>query len=127
MTLQHLENAKALPLSTDPPGQDALAALIIDLQARGLRVEVPMERRQGGAGPADAGQLWVGGYSLTVPTDSETAKHSPYLLKAEDQGYGIYRDGVRLADAHAQARPKFYDLKTADGIPYEKIALLHLD
>lgn len=106
---------------------NALAALIIDLQARGLRVEVPIEGRRGGAGPADSGQLWVGGYSLTVPTQNATAADSPYLLKAEDQEYGIYRDGVRLADAHAQPRPRFYDLQTADGVPYWKIALLHLD
>ena len=116
------------PSADLPVGErDALAKLIVDLQYRGLRVEVPIERRQGGAGPADSGQLWVGGYSLTVPTDSESAKNSPYVLRPEDQGYGIYRDGIRLADAHAQARPKFYDLTTADGIPYEKIGLLHLD
>jgi len=110
------------------PEANALAALIIDLQARGLRVESPIEGRRGGAGPADSGQLWVGGYSLTVPTDNTTAADSPYLLKAEDQEqYGIYRDGVRLADAHGQPRPRFYDRQTADGIPYWKIALLHLD
>jgi radical SAM protein (TIGR04043 family) len=133
MTAQYVGNpvfgrrSMTPPTDRSPGEQNALAELIVDLQARGLRVEVPLERRQGGAGPADSGQLWVGGYSLTVPTDSESAKHSPYVLKAEDQGYGIYRDTVRLADAHAQARPRFYDLKTADGIPYEKIALLHLD
>ncbi len=110
---------------------DALAALIIDLQAKGLRIEVPLEGRfegrRGGAGPSDCGQLWVGGYSVTVPTDNSIAADSPYLLKPEDQGYGIYRDGVRLADAHGQARPRFYDLQTADGIPYWKIGRLHLD
>lgn len=113
--------------SLSAAADEALAALILDLQARGLRVEVPMEGRRGGAGPSDSGQLWVGGYSVTVPTDNATAVHSPYLLKAEDQGYGIYRDGVRLADAHAQARPRFYDLSTAEGVPYWQIALLHLD
>lgn len=140
MTTQYIGNpgrgATAADIGADrhEPGghvsavaDEALAALILDLQARGLRLEVPMEGRRGGAGPSDSGQLWVGGYSLTVPTDNATAVHSPYLLKAEDQGYGIYRDGVRLADAHAQARPRFYDLTTADGIPYWQIALLHLD
>lgn len=140
MTARHLDDpvlpreatGGGVPLpvpGTGHPGADeeTLAALIIDLQSRGLRVEVPLERRHGGAGPADSGQLWVGGYSVTVPTESATAQESPYVLKAEDQGYGIYRDGIRLADAHAQARPHYYDLETADGVPYWKIALLHLD
>lgn len=107
--------------------QTALAELLVDLQARGLRMESRIEGRRGGAGPSDSGQLWVGGYSLTVPTDNATAADSPYVLKPEDDGYGIYRDGVRLADAHGQERPRYYDLQTADGIPYWKIGLLHLD
>jgi radical SAM protein (TIGR04043 family) len=105
----------------------ALAGLVIDLQARGLRVEVPLERRQGGAGPSDSGMLWVGGFPVTVPTDSALAQASPYVLKAEDEGFAVYREGERLAEATTQRRPRFYDLTTADGIPYWKIALLHLD
>src|ERR1022692_1215591 len=45
-----------------------LAHLIAELQGYGLRTEVPMERRQGGAGPADAGMLWVGRFAPTGPT-----------------------------------------------------------
>ncbi|MDQ4097492.1 MAG: MSMEG_0568 family radical SAM protein, partial [Actinomycetota bacterium] len=52
---------------------------------------------------------------------------SPYVLRPEDDGYGIYRDGVRLAAAAGTPRPRYYDMVTADGIPYWKIALLHLD
>src|SRR5512132_4080252 len=99
---------------------DALATLIVDLQARGLRVEVPLERRQGGAGPSDSGMLWVGGFPVTVPTDNAVAAGSPYVLKAEDSGYAIFRGRERLAAASTQKRPRFYDLSTADGIPYWK-------
>ncbi|HEV7193846.1 MAG TPA: MSMEG_0568 family radical SAM protein [Jatrophihabitantaceae bacterium] len=104
-----------------------LATLVVDLQARGLRVEVPLERRQGGAGPSDSGMLWVGGFRVTAPTDNAAASDSPYVLKAEDDGYAIFRGTQRLAAASAQQRPRFYDLSTADGIPYWKIGLLHLD
>jgi radical SAM protein (TIGR04043 family) len=104
-----------------------LADLVVDLQARGLRVEVPLERRSGGAGPTDSGMLWVGGTPITVPTDNATAADSPYVLKAEDDGYAIFEGGRRLAGASTQRRPRFYDLSTADGIPYWKIGLLHLD
>jgi len=105
----------------------SLANLVVDLQARGLRVEAPLERRQGGAGPTDSGMLWVGGFPITVPTDNATAAGSPYVLKAEDDGYAIFEGSQRLATASPQQRPRFYDLTTADGIPYWKIGLLHLD
>ena len=65
--------------------------------------------------------------AATVPTGTAWADASPYVLRQEDEGYGIYRDGERLAGATAGQRPRFYDLSTADGVPYWKIALLHLD
>jgi radical SAM protein (TIGR04043 family) len=112
-------------LHDEPPS--SLATLIVDLQARGLRVEVPLERRQGGAGPTDSGMLWVGGIPVTVPTENAIAADSPYVLRAEDTGYAVFRGSERLVAAAAQQRPRFYDLTTADGIPYWKIGLLHLD
>jgi radical SAM protein (TIGR04043 family) len=105
-----------------------VAALITDLQSRGLRVESrPVERRSGGAGPSDSGLLWIEGVAVTVPTGTSWAEASPYVLREEDQGYGIYRDDERLAAATTGQRPRYYDLETADGVPYWKIALLHLD
>ncbi len=112
------------------PGSRAdgkLAHLITQLQGRGLRVEVPLESRQGGAGPADAGMLWIGGFAATVPTGAHYARTSPYVLRAEDDGWAVYRDGERLAAAEPARRPRYYDLATADGVPYWQIALLHLD
>ena len=104
-----------------------LARLITELQGHGLRVEVPLESRQGGAGPADAGMLWVDGFAATVPTGAHYAQTSPYVLRAEDDGWAIYRGGERLASAEPSRRPRYYDLSTADGVPYWQIALLHLD
>ena len=83
---------------------EALASLVVDLQARGLKVEVPLERRTGGAGPSDSGMLWVGGFPITVPTDNAAAAGSPYVLKAEDDGYAIFEDGRRVAGASTQQR-----------------------
>jgi radical SAM protein (TIGR04043 family) len=104
-----------------------LAWLITELQSRGLRAESPLEGRRGGAGPSDSGMLWIEGVAATVPTDAPWVRSSPYSLRPEDDGFGIYRDGVRLAGASGSQRPRYYDLATADGIPYWKIALLHLD
>ena len=110
-----------------PPPAASISELILDLQARGLRLETAMERRTGGAGPTDSGMLWVEGFPVTVPTDNAIAAHSPYVLRPEDDGYGVYRGRERMASAFGQQRPRFYDLTTADGIPYWHIALLHLD
>lgn len=113
------------PARDGPDGR--LARLITQVQGHGLRVEVPLESRQGGAGPADAGMLWIDGYAATVPTGMGYARTSPYVLRAEDDGWAIYRDGERMASAQPFQRPRYYDLTTADGIPYSQIALLHLD
>lgn len=103
---------------------EAVAALIMELQSVGLRIETQLETsRQGGAGPTDSGMMWIEGVPVTVPPSSS----SPYSLRAEDEGQGIYRDGVKVASVAGTSRPRFYDLETADGIPYHKIALLHLD
>ena len=110
-----------------PGGSARLAHLITELQGHGLRVEVPLESRQGGAGPADAGMLWIDGFAATVPTSAEYVQASPYVLRAEDDGWGVYRDGERLASAEPFQRPRYYDLTTAGGVPYWQIALLHLD
>ena len=105
-----------------------LAHLLTALQSHGLRVEVPMAARAGGAGPADAGMLYVEGVPTTVPTSAGYVQDSPYALRGDDDGsWGVYRDGVRLAGAALAPRPRYYDLSTAEGIPYHQIALLHLD
>ena len=109
------------------PAPADLAHLITELQSRGVRVDEPVETRRGGAGPSDSGMLWIEGVAVTVPTTAAWARSSPYRLRPEEGGWGVYREGVRLAGATAGHRPRYYDLSTADGVPYWKIALLHLD
>src|ERR1700747_3778535 len=92
-----------------PRADNRLPHLITELQGHGLRVEVPLESRQGGAGPADAGMLWIDGFAATVPTSAEYVRASPYVLRAEDDGWGIYRDGERLASAEPVQRPRYSD------------------
>jgi radical SAM protein (TIGR04043 family) len=107
---------------------EALAQLLTSLQSSGLRVEVPLSARAGGAGPADAGMLYIEGVQTTVPTSASYVESSPYALRGEDDGsWAVYQGSERLATAALAPRPKYYDLTTADGIPYHQIALLHLD
>lgn len=118
----------AAAAAVPPPSAVEVAQLLTALQSEGLRVEVPLAARAGGAGPADAGMLYVEGVQTTVPTAAAYVAQSPYVLRGDDDGsWGIWSDGVRLAGASLAARPKYYDLTTDDGIPYWQIALLHLD
>jgi radical SAM protein (TIGR04043 family) len=104
------------------------ADLLVRLQARGLRTNVRTEGRVGGAGPSDVGMLWVDDFAVTLDTDPGRIATSPFELRSEADGaFAVYEDGRRVAPARVQQRPRFYDLTTADGIPYWKIALLHLD
>ena len=107
---------------------EQLAQLLTALQSAGLRVDVPIAARTGGAGPADAGMLYIEGVQTTVPTSASYVESSPYALRSEDDGsWAVYRGSERLAGATLAPRPRYYDLTTADGIPYHQIALLHLD
>ncbi len=115
------------PDMVEPSSGLDLAALITDLQSRGVRVDAPVEGRRGGAGPSDSGMLWIEGVPVTLPTGDSYTATTPYVLRPEDEGLAIYADGRRLAGASSAGRPRYYDLTTADGIPYWKIALLHLD
>ena len=116
------------PVPGPVPDAAAIATLITEVQSVGLRVETAVESRTGGAGPTDAGMLWIEGFPVTVPTQTDGARRSPYVLRPEDDGgQAIYRDDRRLASVAGSTRPRYYDRTTADGIPYWKIALLHLD
>jgi radical SAM protein (TIGR04043 family) len=105
---------------------DELAELVFRLQSEGLRVGQATERRVGGAGPSDVGMLWVDDIPLTLGSPSPDADR--FLeLRPDDDGLAIFDGDRRLASARTEPRPRFYDLVTDDGIPYWKIALLHLD
>jgi radical SAM protein (TIGR04043 family) len=104
-----------------------LGPLLADVQSLGIRVTDGVEGRRGGAGPSDAGMIWIEGRPVTFPFSAGYVADSPFELRPDDKGWGLYREGERVAGATLPGRPRFYDLTTADGIPYWKIALLHLD
>jgi len=105
--------------------------LLVELQSLGVRVEDEtqgaMPSRRGGAGPSDALYLWVRGLPLTVPRHAAFVSGSPYVLRLTDDGPTLLRAGEVIGPVRLPRRPRIYDLSTADGIPYWKIALLHLD
>jgi radical SAM protein (TIGR04043 family) len=106
-----------------------LHSVLAELQSLGVRVEKDAltEARSGGAGPSDAGMMWVEGIPVTFPHSSGFVSSSPFSIWKEEDGWGLYRQSERLAAVTLPPKPRFYDLSTADGVPYWQVALLHLD
>src|SRR5262252_3550234 len=104
--------------------------LINELQSHGVRLVDPRagtESRRGGAGPSDHKAMTIDGMTVMVPVHTSPAFGSPYFIEQPD-GSGlaqVLRDGLPVGTVSFPLRPRFYDLATADGVPYSKIAVLH--
>jgi radical SAM protein (TIGR04043 family) len=89
----------------------------VDLALHGVRVDAPVARRKG-AGPSDDGHVVIDGRNATLPMNPD----SPYAVRQGRVFKGTLDLGLSVEPVR---RPRFYDLVTADGVPYDKIALLH--
>lgn len=92
-------------------------SLRADLAVCGVAVDAPVHR-EGGAGPSDDGHVLLGGVGTALPIVARSkyrVREGRLLLEGADLGLEVT----------PVARPRFYDLRTADGVPYEKIARLH--
>jgi radical SAM protein (TIGR04043 family) len=95
----------------------ARASTRVDVAILGVRVDAPV-RRRAGAGPSDDGHVLLDGHGAALPLNPD----SPYSIS----GGRLLLDGADLGlEATPIERPRFYDLTTADGVPYEKLARLH--
>lgn len=110
--------------------------LLVELQSLGVNVQDERRRepetrgwsgRRGGAGPSDALFMWVRGLPLTVPWQAPFVARSPYTVQVTDDATTLYRGDTVIGPVKLPRRPRIYDMQTADGVPYWKIALLHLD
>ena len=89
----------------------------VDLTLLGIRGRPPVSRTAG-AGPSADGHLIIDGRAATVPLNPLSPfvfDGSRVLLDGEDAGL----------DVEVIDRPRFYDLQTAEGVSYDKIARLH--
>ncbi|MCU1610149.1 MAG: hypothetical protein QOH09_1889 [Pseudonocardiales bacterium] len=89
----------------------------VDIAVRGVRIDAPVWRPDG-AGPSDDGHVLVDGANAALPRNPD----SPYRLHDGRIFLGELDTGLPL---QVVARPRFYDLSTADGVAYEQIARLH--
>ena len=90
----------------------------VDVAIMGIRqLDAPVARRAG-AGPSDDGHLLLDGVGAAIPLNPRSpfsVRGGRLLLDGADTGMGV----------ETVARPRFYDLRTADGVSYEQIARLH--
>jgi radical SAM protein (TIGR04043 family) len=89
----------------------------VALSLLGVRVAAPVHR-EGGAGPSDDGHVLFEGLQAALPvnaTSPYTVADGKLMLEGADLGLSV----------EPVARPRFYDMATADGTPYEQIARLH--
>lgn len=99
---------------------------LIELQNQGVKGRFTEKGRKGGAGPADDKAFRIGQHTLMIPTLNNPAQHSDFaVLEEEDGRLLLKRDDKNIGYLEEVPKPKFYALRTKDGIPYRKIALLH--
>jgi radical SAM protein (TIGR04043 family) len=104
--------------------------LIVELQSRGVKLiesEIGANGRKGGAGPSDHKAITLDGTTVMVPIFNSSADRSPYTARfdRDRQQMMLELEGKFLSAIAFPTQPKFYSLKTQEGIPYWKIALLH--
>jgi len=106
-----------------------LASVKAELHSWGVRVDghdgFSVIARKGGAGPAEGITLVLGGSPASVPLRSSFVASSPYSIACEDAQWTLIRHGERVCTVDVPGEPRFYGMRTSEGIPYRKIALLH--
>lgn len=109
-------------------------AQLTNMQAQGLRwidadhtdTQGTGLTRQGGAGPTDHKALNFTSQTSMIPIFNEQVGQSPYSAqRTDDEQVLIFEHEKPIAKVKAPEEPRFYQLTTADGIPYRQIATLH--
>ncbi|MEN9517937.1 MAG: hypothetical protein RLZZ381_525 [Cyanobacteriota bacterium] len=109
--------------------------IITQLQSQGLNLlkhDTGVAGRKGGAGPSDHKAVEIDGTTVMIPVHTNLAVRSQFNLTEfqpqsvnYQKSYVLEREGKGIAEIKFPRQPQFYSLKTADGIPYSHIALLH--
>ncbi|MEM7593570.1 MAG: MSMEG_0568 family radical SAM protein [Cyanobacteria bacterium P01_A01_bin.83] len=110
---------------------DEKRKLITELQSRGLKLidsDQGASGRKGGAGPSDHKAVTIDGTTVMIPVYNDVANESAYTVASTshlNDKTTLQQNGQEIAAIEFPLQPKFYHLKTAEGIPYNQIALLH--
>jgi len=103
-----------------------LKELKTELLCRGARIEDNPDRT-GGAGPSDASFISIDRSTISVPVSGKYVKNSPYSFKRENGNWMLFYNSNCLGEVKRIKKPNFYNYRTSDGIPYNKIFIAHGD
>ena len=99
--------------------------IAVELQSLGVRVPDTETVRKGGAGPAEGQVLIFQDHFISVPSRSAGVSSSPYEIKSCGTSLALYWNGAHVGDVSLPPRPRYYDLKTSQGVLFDKLALIH--
>lgn len=103
--------------------------LLTELLTQGVHVLNPQIQhlsRHAGAGPSDHQAMSIDGVTVMVPVYTHQAHRSLWQIEHDSNGASkLYHRGIPVKEISIVNTPRFYQLKTAEGIPYSHIATLH--
>ena len=103
------------------PCRSTTGGSLVELQSLGVRVEDETggarAGARGGAGPSDAGFLWMRGLPLTVPMHADYVAHSPYELRLGARGARADATATRSAPVALHPRPRSTTSRRPTGCP----------
>ncbi len=107
-----------------------LKDIIVELQSYGLKSDVEISGRKGGAGPSEGITLLIvrdgEEIPVNIPFYSHYVSSSPFTLKNEGEILKIFKNGIDTGlKVKMRGEPHYYRFKTEEGVPFWKIALLH--
>jgi radical SAM protein (TIGR04043 family) len=105
------------------------ASLLTELQTKGVRLSGQNNQyvsRRGGAGPSDHQAFTIDDTTIMLPVYTQSAWESPFTLQNGNiVDSRLNETLIPVQNISATTTPAFYQLSTADGIPYQQIATLH--
>ncbi len=105
---------------------DNICTQKIRLLCEGANVEEGISKgRKSGAGPAGGSFYELKDCVINLPLWPKFANISKNKLIRDEDDYKIIRDGKIYCELKEIKPPNFYSLRTSDGVPMKKIALLH--
>ena len=102
-----------------------IRTVVVELQSLGVRVPENCPGRRGGAGPAEGQVIILDGRAVSVPTQSAYVAASPYALQQRGSAFMLFKESREIGEVMLPERPRYYDLQTADGTSFDRIALTH--
>ncbi len=98
----------------------------MELQSRGVKIDWELEERlkkKFAGAESDYLSFFIGDVPVGLMNGFYTDA-SPYEIREYGGGYAIFKNGRLYTKIRFMPRPKFYDKKTSDGTPMEKMCKL---